>query len=104
MNGDDLRDVLIGLGIAALLLGAAVVASAGETWRGVHVQDEDNCGVPYSQAKDTYRYYRNRILRGIWERTGGLWSPYTDQSYKRGEVDVEHMIPRRDVHRSGGCM
>lgn len=88
--------------LVSLLLVHQVFA---ETWKGLEVReeyDDEDCPSYRSVTKD-YQYSSDTDLV-IEQMLGGFYSPYDDIWYDEAtDVDVEHMVARKEAHRSGLC-
>ena len=77
-----------------------------EIWKGLVVADEltlDDCP-PYQELRDDYQYSPNADLL-IAQQLGGFYSPYDDVWYElTTEVDVDHIVARKEAHDSGMCL
>ena len=77
-----------------------------ERWKGLVVADEystKDC-LRYSLLRDDYQYSTNSDLV-IAQQLGGFYSPYDDIWYDQaGDVDVEHLVARKEAHDSGMCL
>lgn len=76
-----------------------------ETWKGLEVREEydnDDCPSYRSVTKD-YQYSSDTDL--VIEQTlGGYYSPYDDIWYDEAtDVDIDHMVARKEAHDSGLC-
>lgn len=82
-------------------LRAAVAARGGAAgWRGLEVAAEDRCA-PYNA--DDYPYPQS-VEDLIIEQLGGIYSPYTCESFaSQRETDIEHIVARSEAHDSGLC-
>ena len=82
-------------------LRAAVAARGGAAgWRGLEVAAEDRCA-PYDA--DDYPYPLS-VEDLIIEQLGGVYSPYTCESFEsKRETDIEHIVARSEAHDSGLC-
>lgn len=70
------------------------------TWRGLTVSDEDRCSE--YRASD-YRYSQS-VEQDIVNRLGGIFSPYTCETFdSTSRTDIEHIIARSEAHDSGLC-
>ena len=91
------------LAVCALLAAAAVVEPADDPpvmWRGLVVAEEDRCA-PYDG--DLYPYPAS-VEDDIVRRLGGIYSPYTCESFdSTRETDIEHVVARSEAHDSGLC-
>ena len=99
-----LRSVLVSLTVLCLLCLLCLLWSGNtaqaQTWRGLRVAPESRCS-PYL-ASD-YAYPQSIETR-IIESLGGIWSPYTGQTFaSRQETDIEHIVARSEAHDSGLC-
>lgn len=87
-----------------LVVGLANSLSA-ETWKGLEVRDEyddDDCP-PYRSLSSDYTYSSNTDLV-IEKALGGFYSPYDDIWYDEAtDVDIDHMVARKEAHESGLC-
>lgn len=76
-----------------------------ETWKGLEVREEfgnDDCPTYRSVTKD-YQYSSNTDLV-IEQMLGGFYSPYDDIWYDEAtDVDIDHMVARKEAHESGLC-
>jgi len=73
---------------------------AAQTWRGLTVEPESRCS-PYVAA---HYGYPQSVELDIIERLGGLWSPYTGETFaSRRQTDIEHILARSEAHDSGLC-
>ncbi len=76
------------------------VTQSPEEWRGLVVAEEQRCS-PYT-ARD-YRYPQSVEPR-IADRLGGIYSPYTCESFTTlKDTDIEHIVARSEAHDSGMC-
>ena len=92
--------VLNTLALTAALMGMAVTALAGETYRGIPIAPEHRCA-PYDRAD--YPYPQSVEPR-IIERLGGIYGPYTGRWFThRTQTDIEHMVATSEAHDSGLC-
>lgn len=88
------------------ILGFLLVQQAfSETWKGLEVREEydnDDCPSYRSVTKD-YQYSSDTDL--VIEQTlGGFYSPYDDIWYDEAtDVDIDHMVARKEAHDSGLC-
>ena len=91
------------LAVCAMLAAAAVVEPADDPprmWRGLVVADEDRCA-PYDG--DLYPYPPS-VEDEIVRRLGGIYSPYTCETFESTrQTDVEHIVARSEAHDSGLC-
>lgn len=76
-----------------------------ETWKGLEVREEygeDECPA-YSSVRTDFAYSSSADLV-IEKSLGGFYSPYDDVWYDEAtDVDVEHMVARKEAHDSGLC-
>lgn len=91
--------------LSALLSLLLVNPVLPETWKGLEVReefDDDDCPAYKSVTKD-YQYSSNTDL--VIEQTlGGFYSPYDDIWYDEAtDVDIDHMVARKEAHESGLC-
>ena len=84
------------------------LAEEGETWRGLTVAEEDDCGTKYK--REQYRYNDRLILRKmiLWSRYGSDYSydPYTGAPIKSASGDdmvIDHIVALSEAHVSGLC-
>lgn len=85
---------------AAAVAGGLLAAAGPETFMGLAVQPENRCSA--YQVAD-YHYNRPRLLRLLVARDGN-WLRYTDRLFENaGDVDIEHIVARREAHDSGLC-
>jgi hypothetical protein len=90
----------LGLSIVAITCCLTSTTTSAQTWHGLRVVPESRCS-PYSA--DDYRYPQSVEPR-IIDSLGGIWSPYTGQSFaSRRETDIEHIVARSEAHDSGLC-
>lgn len=74
------------------------VSTAG--WRGLTVAPEVRCA-PYDA--DDYPYPQS-VENDIVRELGGIYSPYTCESFdSTRETDIEHIVARSEAHDSGLC-
>ena len=86
---------------AALLVCAAGIASATETWRGLLVAPEHRCS-PYDKKGD-YPYSQS-VERQIVRSLGAVYGPYTATCFvSTRETDIEHIVATSEAHDSGLC-
>ena len=84
---------------AALVFFLPYSAVANE-WRGLVVAPEERCA-PYNA--DEYSYPQS-VEPKIADRLGGLYSPYTCETFgELTETDIEHIVARSEAHDSGLC-
>ena len=77
-----------------------VTSVAAQTWRGLTVAPESRCS---RYESSDYSYPQSVELRVI-DSLGGVWSPYTGQSFRnRRQTDIEHIVARSEAHDSGLC-
>ena len=77
-----------------------VTSVSDGAWRGLTVAPEDRCS-PYDA--DDYSYPQS-VEDGIVRALGGIFSPYTCESFDSDtETDIEHIIARSEAHDSGLC-
>lgn len=70
------------------------------TWRGLMVADENRCS---SYDPDDYSYPQS-VETDIVEQLGGIYSPYTCETFgSMRETDIEHIVARSEAHDSGLC-
>ena len=75
-------------------------SESGEEWRGLVVAPEERCG-PYNA--DEYSYPQS-VEPKIADRLGGVYSPYTCETFgELIETDIEHIVARSEAHDSGLC-
>ena len=80
--------------------GSYLSPSPAEEWRGLIVAPEERCA-PYNA--DEYSYPQS-VEPGIADRLGGVYSPYTCETFgKFTETDIEHIVARSEAHDSGLC-
>lgn len=77
----------------------------GKKWRGLTVAEElqssQGCST-YSAEEYTYR--RDDLLDLLINKMGGIYSPYTRRMFSQKEdVDIEHIVSRKQAHYSGLC-
>lgn len=105
--------VTLGMVTTFFLLGVYVFVSnllaqeeQKEIWKGLVVTDEystKDC-LRYSLVRDDYQYSTSSDLV-IAQQLGGFYSPYDDIWYDQaGDVDVEHIVARKEAHDSGMCL
>ena len=91
------------VGVVVVLAPSAVVQPAVDSpglWRGLVVAEENRCA-PYDG--DLYPYPAS-IEDDIVQRLGGVYSPYTCESFDSTlETDTEHIVARSEAHDSGLC-
>lgn len=105
--------VTLGMVTTFFLLGVYVFVSnllaqeeQKEIWKGLVVADEysTNDCLRYSLVRDDYQYSTSSDLV-IAQQLGGFYSPYDDIWYDQaGDVDVEHIVARKEAHDSGMCL
>ena len=84
---------------AALVFFLPYSAVANE-WRGLVVAPEERCA-PYNA--DEYSYPQS-VEPKIADRLGGVYSPYTCETFRElTETDIEHIVARSEAHDSGLC-
>lgn len=91
--------------LSAILSFLLVQQAFSETWKGLEVREEydnDDCPSYRSVTKD-YQYSSDTDL--VIEQTlGGFYSPYDDIWYDEAtDVDIDHMVARKEAHDSGLC-
>ncbi len=75
-------------------------SESGEEWRGHVVAPEERCA---SYNADEYSYPQS-VEPQIADRLGGVYSPYTCETFgKLTETDIEHIVARSEAHDSGLC-
>ena len=93
------------VGLSAILCFFLVQQAFSETWKGLEVREEfgnDDCPTYRSVTKD-YQYSSNTDLV-IEQMLGGFYSPYDDIWYDEAtDVDIDHMVARKEAHESGLC-
>ena len=73
---------------------------AAEEWRGIVVAPEERCS---SYNASEYSYPQS-VKPQIADRLGGVYSPYTCETFRAlNETDIEHIIARSEAHDSGLC-
>lgn len=93
--------------VAAVVFFVILWSGSGlaETWKGLEVRaeyTEDECP-SYSSVSSDYQYSSNADLV-IEKSLGGFYSPYDNIWYSEAtDVDVEHMVARKEAHDSGLC-
>ena len=88
--------VFLALGFA----GQLSFSGSGEEWRGLVVDPEERCA-PYNA--DEYSYPQS-VEPQIADRLGGVYSPYTCETFGEfTETDIEHIVARSEAHDSGLC-
>ena len=88
--------VFLALGFA----GQLSFSGSGEEWRGLVVDPEERCA-PYNA--DEYSYPQS-VEPQIADRLGGVYSPYTCETFgELTETDIEHIVARSEAHDSGLC-
>ena len=91
--------------LSTLLCLTLSIPALAETWKGLEVReeyDDEECPSYRSVSKD-YQYSSNTDLV-IEQLLGGFYSPYDDIWYDEAtDVDVEHMVARKEAHESGLC-
>ena len=88
--------VFLTLGFA----GQLSFSESGEEWRGLVVAPEERCA-PYNA--DEYSYPQS-VEPQIADRLGGVYSPYTCETFgELTETDIEHIVARSEAHDSGLC-
>ena len=88
--------VFLALGFARQLS----FSESGEEWRGLVVAPEERCA-PYNA--DEYSYPQS-VEPQIADRLGGVYSPYTCETFgELTETDIEHIVARSEAHDSGLC-
>jgi len=90
--------------VTTLIVGLPCLAQAQQnptgTWRGLVLAPESRC---HEYDPDSYRYPQTVEPRIIAE-LGGIWSPYTGQTFTtRRQTDIEHIVARSEAHDSGLC-
>ena len=79
---------------------AAAAPPTGETWRGIAIAPEHRCS-PYERSDYSYP---QEIEADIIARQGGMFSPYTGETFaSRRESDIEHIVATSEAHDSGAC-
>ena len=95
--------MILGLSIVSVCLLA--FPAFAETWKGLEVRaeyTEDDCP-SYSSVSSDYQYSSDSDLV-IEKSLGGFYSPYDNIWYDEAtDVDVEHMVARKEAHDSGLC-
>ena len=87
------------------LCAAALVAflphgAIAEEWRGLVVAPEERCA-PYDASE---YHYSQSVEPQIADSLGGVYSPYTCETFKAlNETDIEHIVARSEAHDSGLC-
>ena len=67
---------------------------------GLTVAPEARCS-PY--VPGDYKY-TPAIERRVYEKMGGVWSPYTNEQFRSlRQTDIEHIVARSEAHDSGLC-
>ena len=75
-------------------------SESGEDWRGLVVTPEERYA-PYNA--DEYNYLQS-VEPQIADRLGGIYSPYTCETFgELTETDIEHIVARSEAHDSGLC-
>ena len=70
------------------------------TWRGLTVTAEERCS---TYDPDDYSYPQS-VEADIVDRLGGIYSPYTCETFdSTRETDIEHIVARSEAHDSGLC-
>ena len=88
--------VFLALGFA----GQLSFSESGEEWRGLVVAPEERCA-PYNAAEYSYP---QSVEPQIADRLGGVYSPYTCETFgELIETDIEHIVARSEAHDSGLC-
>ncbi len=91
--------------IACLCTCLTAFSAYAETWKGLEVRaefTEDDCP-SYSSVSSDYQYSSDSDLV-IEKSLGGFYSPYDNTWYTEAtDVDVEHMVARKEAHDSGLC-
>ena len=88
--------VFLALGFA----GQLSFSGSGEEWRGLVVAPEERCA-PYNAAEYSYP---QSVEPQIADRLGGVYSPYTCETFgELIETDIEHIVARSEAHDSGLC-
>ena len=77
----------------------------GEKWRGLTVEEElqpsQDCS---TYREEEYTYQRDDLLDLLIDRMEGIYSPYTRRVFSHnGDVDIEHIVSRKQAHYSGLC-
>jgi len=86
--------------VGVLVCGIFTVWFSTQNWRGVPVSPETRCS-PYSP--EDYSYPQS-VESDIIGSLGGIWSPYTGQSFaSRHDTDIEHIVALSEAHDSGLC-
>ena len=76
-------------------------SAVAEEWRGLVVAPEERC-TPYNA--DEYSYPQS-VEPQIADRLGGVYSPYTCETFgELTETDIEHIVARSEAHDSGLCL
>lgn len=100
LSSRQVRYAAVGLWVLVFVFYLTPTTTSAQTWRGLRVVPEARCS-PYSA--DDYRYPQSVEPR-IIDSLGGIWSPYTGQSFtSRRETDIEHIVARSEAHDSGLC-
>ena len=88
--------VFLALGFA----GQLSFSKSTEEWRGLVVAPEERCA-PY----DANEYsYPQSVEPLIADRLGGIYSPYTCETFgELTKTDIEHIVARSEAHDSGLC-
>ena len=77
-----------------------VVPGGTGTWRGLTVAQENRCS-PYDAGDYSYS---QSVEQRIVDQLGGVFSPYTCESFaSTRETDIEHIVARSEAHDSGLC-
>lgn len=86
-----------------LLGNAVIVPHIGlltNGWRGLTIADEDRCS---DYRSDDYSYPQS-VEADIVDELGGIFSPYTCESFaSTRDTDIEHIVARSEAHDSGLC-
>ena len=100
------RRLAVRIALGAAVLPAPLQAGGADgKCRGLTVADElADCQLAYDP--ELYDYDRPTLLPLLKDRTAGaIFSPYTRRVFLRDDdVDVEHIVARKQAHVSGLCM
>ena len=76
------------------------IGLAPSSWRGLTIADEDRC----SEYESADYSYPQSVEADIVDELGGIFSPYTCESFaSTSDTDIEHIVARSEAHDSGLC-
>ena len=82
------------------LISPYYIGLGASTWRGLTIADEDRC----SEYRSNDYSYSQSVEADIVDELGGIFSPYTCESFaSTSDTDIEHIVARSEAHDSGLC-